>query len=151
MSRADARRSIMAVCARVARVKAAPAWSGGVDDVDADLDGKGRTAAFFCAQYGRLAALRVLMHECGADANKGDARGWTPLMIAAFHGQAGACRFLLDEGDADVAQAAPKPRTSPRARRRSTPRARRSTRSWRRCCAARGACRTRSRSGAWPT
>ncbi|MBN3298568.1 G patch domain and ankyrin repeat-containing protein 1 [Amia ocellicauda] len=55
-----------------------------------------------CAQEGDLRGLRELLQKRGCDVNYQDGYFWTAVMCAAYAGQRGAVRYLLQQGAAWV-------------------------------------------------
>lgn len=73
-------------------------------------DRKGRTALVRAIRRVKNAStlpllIGFLVHEGKTDVDRADARGWTPLMHAAFRNRLDAVRFLVLEGGADVDRA----------------------------------------------
>jgi predicted LPLAT superfamily acyltransferase len=54
----------------------------------------GATPLCIAAQSGRLAAVRCLANDLGADASRIDAEGRSPLFMAAYHGHLEVMQFL---------------------------------------------------------
>ena len=83
-------------------VKRALGFRGAVRDINADLDSFGTTAAAWAAGKNRMACLRFLVSECGANPDVADYCGWTPLFRAAYNGHEDPVSFLVEDGGADV-------------------------------------------------
>jgi acyl-CoA-binding protein len=71
----------------------------GEDDLDVNCtDGDGQTALHMAADRGGAEAVRVLLHEFGADPRASDGQGITALHAAVIAGRRECCRLLLDAG-----------------------------------------------------
>lgn len=71
------------------------------DSVSAYRDVRGNSVLHLTAWHGHENATAWLIEECSIPVDLRDAKGWTPLMIAVFHGQKDICKYLLKKG-ADV-------------------------------------------------
>ena len=63
----------------------------------------GQTALAVAAAGGHDEAIHLLL-RFGADSNKANSRGWSPLMLAAQHGQLAAVQILLHASGIDIQQ-----------------------------------------------
>ncbi|ETP25617.1 serine/threonine protein kinase [Phytophthora nicotianae CJ01A1] len=66
-------------------------------DVDA-RDSGGSSALRFAASDGRLEVVKLLVEFGGARANQTEIDGWTPLILASWHGHYSVVKFLLEHG-----------------------------------------------------
>lgn len=64
-------------------------------------DTGGSSALRFAASEGRLEMAKLLVEVGSARVNQADGNGWTPLMLATWHGHFSVVKFLLEHG-ADV-------------------------------------------------
>jgi ankyrin repeat protein len=60
----------------------------------------GETPLTTAVRYSSRCMLKLL--QAGADVNGTNSRGWTPLAVAAMHGQWGVAKVLLDHRDIDA-------------------------------------------------
>jgi len=59
-------------------------------------DDRGNSVLHVAAEYGRLECVEMLIDELGMDKNIREAKGWTPVAIAAFRGHKRVCQALLE-------------------------------------------------------
>jgi len=61
------------------------------------LDAQESGILFAACREGKIAKVEVLLDQAGTTECRSP-EGWTPLIVAAFHGHAALCRALLDGG-----------------------------------------------------
>jgi len=66
--------------------------------VAAYRDERGNSVLHLTAWHGHEQATAWLIEECRLPVDLRDVKGWTPLMIAAFHGQRKICKYLMKKG-----------------------------------------------------
>ena len=69
--------------------------------VDVNGECHGGTHLYFATHYNRVAVVSCLL-ELGADVDKTSNDGWTPLSIAAFHGDQEVVELLVEVGNAQL-------------------------------------------------
>jgi len=70
-------------------------------NIEAYRDDRGNTVLHLAAVHGKVEIIICLIKDHGCGVNPRDAKGWTPIAVAGFHGHKKACQELMALG-ADV-------------------------------------------------
>merc|ERR1719199_1067466 len=69
-------------------------------------DDRGNSVLHLSCIHNKLECMKLLVDELGMNVNLRDAKGWTPIAMAAFHGHKQICRELMGrKADASIANA----------------------------------------------